>query len=61
MFENSELWNYLKETGKGYQWTWSPAQKHSEICPVCMGKGKIKDGVEEVPCHGCSGKGWIVV
>lgn len=30
---------------------------HSEICPVCQGKGKI-DGQA---CHGCNGRGWVEV
>lgn len=42
---------------------------HGEICPVCKGSGKIvpvNNGVTTaVPqpktCHGCYGKGWIIV
>lgn len=47
---------------------------HSEICPVCKGKGHIEDYDNNrltdttVPitkinytCNGCSGKGWVVV
>jgi len=30
---------------------------HAEICPVCKGKGKIDDK----PCHGCGGLGWITI
>lgn len=30
---------------------------HAELCPVCKGLGKIN----EKPCHGCDGKGWITV
>lgn len=30
---------------------------HSEICPVCKGKGKVKDK----NCHGCFGRGWVTV
>ena len=30
---------------------------HSEICPVCKGKGKLEDK----PCHGCAGLGWITI
>ena len=26
-------------------------------CPVCLGTGKY----EENQCHGCNGKGWVVV
>ena len=31
---------------------------HAQICPVCNGKGKLKDGSK---CHGCGGKGWITI
>ena len=35
------------------------------ICPVCWGKGVIKDvtdeGMEDKTCHGCNGKGWVEV
>ena len=40
---------------------------HSEVCPICKGKGTVvKDvgggiGKEDLPCHGCSGKGWITI
>ena len=45
---------------------------HTEICPVCKGTGIYKhyrDYFEmtsgicylEQTCHGCGGKGWIVV
>ena len=26
-----------------------------EICPICLGKGKLK----KKRCYGCEGKGWI--
>ena len=37
---------------------------HSEICPVCSGKGKLDDikitsGFKT--CHGCWGSGWVEV
>ena len=37
---------------------------HSELCPVCNGKGKLEDmkvtqGSKN--CHGCGGLGWVVV
>ena len=34
----------------------------AQICPVCRGSGKYKDSknVEQI-CHGCNGKGWILV
>jgi len=43
---------------------------HAQTCPICNGKGKIKDpnydpaatGVQnDVVCHGCGGKGWVEV
>jgi len=30
---------------------------HSEKCPVCNGKGKVK----KEQCHGCLGLGWVTV
>lgn len=44
--------------------------KHSEICPVCKGTGIYKEYYDYVnttgafsqrTCHGCLGKGWIVI
>jgi len=40
---------------------------HAEMCPVCQGKGKILENfpsdtaIREVVCHGCNGRGWVVV
>lgn len=40
---------------------------HAELCPVCMGIGKISTGIQSTGgeiknvCHGCYGKGWVVV
>ena len=39
---------------------------HAEICPICHGRGKIKNPMDitapvEITCHGCGGKGWIEV
>ena len=50
---------------------------HSEICPVCQGSGKYRKVIDpngmgykntsvglcsyETTCHGCNGKGWVVV
>ena len=36
---------------------------HSELCPVCHGKGVIYSPLlrKDVTCHGCNGKGWIEV
>lgn len=38
---------------------------HSEVCPICHGKGKLYDysGKEHVEekCHGCGGRGWVEV
>jgi DnaJ-class molecular chaperone len=30
---------------------------HAEKCPVCNGSGKIN--LEK--CHGCFGRGWVIV
>lgn len=30
----------------------------ASLCPVCMGSGQKPD---ESVCHGCDGKGWVVV
>ena len=32
-------------------------RKRPEICPVCKGEGKYKGK----QCHGCDGKGWILI
>ena len=37
---------------------------HSELCPVCNGKGKTFDNECTAPtkqCHSCNGLGWITV
>jgi len=40
---------------------------HAERCPVCGGRGKINTSplyspfASEEICHGCGGKGWVVV
>ncbi len=42
---------------------------HSEICPVCQGRGEIQSRedysqttfMEKVNCNGCGGRGWIIV
>ena len=43
---------------------------HPEICPICKGSGKYREYRDyvttispyfETVCHGCQGKGWIVV
>jgi len=39
---------------------------HAEICPICHGRGKIRNPEDittpmEITCHGCGGKGWIEV
>jgi hypothetical protein len=31
---------------------------HAQICPVCMGKGKLPNG--DI-CNGCFGRGWVEV
>lgn len=45
------------------------AENHAEVCPVCKGSGKYKQYGEglstvsyyETTCHGCNGKGWVIV
>lgn len=32
---------------------------HAEKCPVCSGFGSLKHG--SLVCHGCEGKGYILV
>ena len=39
---------------------------HSEICPICNGKGKIPNpenvtAPTKITCYGCGGLGWIPV
>lgn len=39
---------------------------HAEICPICLGEGKIRpEGIWsedcKITCHGCGGKGWVEV
>ena len=39
---------------------------HSEICPLCKGKGiidnyKLLKSRRNDKCHGCDGKGWVSV
>lgn len=40
----------------------------AQKCPVCEGKGRLPTGTSSstgipyaAPCHGCQGKGWVVV
>jgi len=34
----------------------------AERCPVCGGSGEIRVPPKELKvCHGCNGKGWVVV
>ena len=42
----------------------------AQICPVCLGKGKVKlhperilttEEPELMTCHGCGGLGWVTV
>ena len=41
------------------------ARARAVKCPVCEGRGTIKNPdsttTTEVPCHGCGGRGWVVV
>lgn len=42
---------------------------HAEVCPVCKGTGKYRQYGEgltsytyfETVCHGCHGKGWVII
>jgi len=37
---------------------------HAEVCPVCNGRGTVKEEritVAEKQCYGCGGKGWVNV
>lgn len=37
---------------------------HSEICPVCSGRGELPDNetfTNKKKCHGCKGNGYIIV
>jgi hypothetical protein len=34
-----------------------PVYPQAQLCPVCMGSGKLAHMI----CHGCGGKGWVVV
>ncbi len=36
-----------------------PPKKIAQKCPVCNGFGTLKNGT--LRCHGCDGKGWVVV
>jgi DnaJ-class molecular chaperone len=50
-----------------------PTRTHAERCPVCNGAGTLPvtdlegypvtntGGPMTKPCHGCYGKGWVVV
>ncbi len=43
-------------------WTIS-SPTHAELCPVCDGRGAINNELtsQYTTCHGCNGKGWIIV
>jgi len=52
--------------------SWYPfnERRHADLCPVCNGRGKIRDSkygessvseLNEKTCHGCDGKGWVRV
>lgn len=62
--------------GRGYGKTFQTNQivqnTRAELCLVCRGTGKYKEVIEFNPsytskgyiertCHGCGGKGWVVV
>ncbi len=33
------------------------------LCPVCKGSGEmpLNNSPKHKPCHGCDGKGWVIV
>lgn len=33
----------------------------AQKCPVCEGKGVVANPFGDKKCHGCGGKGWVVV
>jgi len=43
------------------------SQSHAEKCPVCHGEGTLEQTASfttdcsRKTCHGCNGKGWIVI
>ncbi len=50
-------------------WGYVLYNKQAQICPVCAGSGKVwenkswDDGAscDQIECHGCGGKGWVIV
>lgn len=41
-------------------------RNEAQLCPICMGKGTIQNRMVDATdttdrCHGCDGKGWVVV
>ena len=46
--------------------TWDNNKKSASKCPVCDGSGRVHGPAESGTqptqvCHGCDGKGWVVV
>ncbi len=41
----------------GYEYPYINIERHAQLCPICNGRGKYKNDV----CHGCYGKGWIII
>lgn len=56
---------------KKYNYAQAISQQQVAKCPVCDGSGKYREGLKDYgistrtfitrTCHGCSGKGWVVV
>lgn len=57
------MWKHYDDSLTGYDFGNLYHSKYAQICPVCCGSGKYKDKLEDKrrKCHGCDGKGWIVV
>lgn len=62
--------NGTRSCGKTFMTNQIAQNVHAELCPVCKGSGKYKKYFTtfstgaiytEMTCHGCGGKGWVVV
>lgn len=57
--------------GKTFQTNQIVQNTHAELCPVCHGTGRYQQSFDtnltgvksyyEKTCHGCDGRGWVVV
>lgn len=72
-----DFYGYTDEEALGSRWKnygrmHFSSTSHVELCPVCNGSGKFKEYLTsnftgttcsyiERTCHGCNGKGWVVV